>query len=174
MRDIDQENQHYKERYDQNEEEMLQMKQDMQSIIGYKNELEVLIDDQTANIAVSSKKTQTLEDTLRRKEQDNDKRDSILRRMEETLAETKKKLMQAEVKIRQLTQATLKDLKSKLKEKVNEVEVLKEMVKSSTNSLKAKDIDNQRLNKRVNRLEKLVEVSKNYENNSRMQKNYED
>jgi hypothetical protein len=57
----------------------------------------------------------------------------------------KKKLAQAEVKIRQLTQATIKDLKRKMKEKQNEIEVLKEMVKSSSGSLKAKDIDNQRL-----------------------------
>ena len=45
--------------------------------------------------------------------------------------ETKKRLMQAEVKLRQVTQTTLKDLKLKLKEKGNEVEVLKEMVKSA-------------------------------------------
>ena len=37
------------------------------------------------------------------------------------------------------------------------------MVKSSSNSLKAKDIDNQRLQKRVTRLEKMVEINKNYD-----------
>ena len=37
------------------------------------------------------------------------------------------------------------------------------MVKSSSQSLKAKDIDNQRLQKRVDRLEKLVEINKNYD-----------
>ena len=35
------------------------------------------------------------------------------------------------------------------------------MVKMSTNSIKAKDIDNQRLTKRIQRLEKLVEINKN-------------
>ena len=45
--------------------------------------------------------------------------------------DSRKKLLQAEVKIRQLTQATLKDLKNKVKEKDAEIEVLKEMVKSS-------------------------------------------
>jgi len=34
------------------------------------------------------------------------------------------------------------------------------MVKSSSNSLKAKDIDISRLNKRIQRLEKLVEINK--------------
>jgi len=37
------------------------------------------------------------------------------------------------------------------------------MVKSSSNSLKAKDIDNARLTKRVNRLEKLVEINKGFD-----------
>lgn len=57
----------------------------------------------------------------------------------------RKKLLQAEVKIRQLTQATLKDLKKKIKEKDTEIEVLKEMVKSSNITAKSKDTDMQRL-----------------------------
>jgi hypothetical protein len=47
--------------------------------------------------------------------------------------ESRKKILAAEVKI--------KDLQSKLKEKNAEVEVLKEMVKSSNMQAKAKDID---------------------------------
>jgi len=57
--------------------------------------------------------------------------------------------MNAEVKIRQLTQATIKDLKLKLKEKEGELQAMKDMLKMSTNSVKAKDIDNQRLTKRI-------------------------
>ena len=102
-----------------------------------------------------------MEDTLRFKDSEIDKKESVLRRMTESAAETKKKLMQAEVKIRQLTQATVKDLKTKVKEKQNEINVLKEMIKSSSSSLKAKDIDIQRLNKRNQRLEKLVEINNN-------------
>jgi hypothetical protein len=44
----------------------------------------------------------------------------------------KKKLSQAEMKLRQITQTTLRDMKLKMKEQANEVEVLKEMVKSAT------------------------------------------
>ena len=57
--------------------------------------------------------------------------------------------MQAEVKIRQLTQATLKDMKQKVKEKNAEIEVLKEMVKSANTQIKAKDTDITRLKKRL-------------------------
>ena len=102
-----------------------------------------------------------MEESLRFKDSEIDKKDGVLRRLNESSAETKKKLMQAEVKIRQLTQATVKDLKLKIKDKQNEINVLKEMVKSSSSSLKAKDIDIQRLEKRNKRLEKLNEINKN-------------
>lgn len=83
-----------------------------------------------------------MEESIRHKEAEIDQKDGVIRRLTDSAAEVKKKLMQAEVKIRQLTQATIKDLKLKLKQKANELEVLKEMVKASSNSLKAKDIDN--------------------------------
>lgn len=51
-------------------------------------------------------------------------------------------------------------MKVKIKDQQNEVEVLKEMVKSATKQAKAKDIDIQRLTKKMQRLEKLAEVSK--------------
>ena len=52
--------------------------------------------------------------------------------MTKSTDDIKRKLLQAEVKIRQLTQATLKDMKKKLKDRDAEIEVLKEMVKSAT------------------------------------------
>lgn len=64
------------------------------------------------------------------------------------------------MKLRQVTQTTLRDLKLKLKDKLQEVEVLKEMVRSANKQAKAKDIDIQRLLKRVQRLEKLTELGR--------------
>jgi hypothetical protein len=43
----------------------------------------------------------------------------------------------------------MKDMKGKLKERSNEIEVLKEMVKSANMQAKAKDIDISRLTKRL-------------------------
>lgn len=51
-------------------------------------------------------------------------------------------------------------MKVKLKDKLNEIEVLKEMVKSANKQAKAKDIDIQRLQKRIIRLEKMTELGK--------------
>ena len=45
----------------------------------------------------------------------------------------------------------MKDLKGKIKEKNAEIEVLKEMVKSANMQVKAKDVDLDRLKKRMNR-----------------------
>lgn len=130
-------------------------------MISYKNELEEIVDQQTATMSQTSKRATAMEESLRYKEQEFEKQEAILRRANESGAETKKKLMQAEVKIRQLTQATVKDLKLRLKQKQSEIDVLKDLVKSSSNTIKAKDIDISRLNKRVNRLEKLVDINKN-------------
>ena len=68
--------------------------------------------------------------------------------------------MQTELKLRQITQTTIKDFKGKIKDKQNEIEVLKEMVKSSNMQAKAKDIDIQRLTKKIQRMEKFVDFNK--------------
>ncbi len=49
-------------------------------------------------------------------------------------------------------------MKGQIKDKSSEVEVLKEMVKSSNMQTKAKEIDVQRLMKKINRLEKMKEI----------------
>lgn len=133
----------------------------MQTIVSYKNELEEIVDQQTATLSQTSKRANAVEETLKYKDAEIERQEAALRRANESGAETKKKLMQAEVKIRQLTQATVKDLKLRLKQKTDEIQVLKEMVKANSASMKAKDIDISRLNKRINRLEKLVEINKN-------------
>lgn len=160
MRKMEGEIEAYHERYEQNEAETAQVKEDMQSILSYKNELEVLVEEQSQNISMSGKRLGGLEESLRYKDEELENKEGVLRRLNESSAETKKKLLQAEVKIRQLTQATVKDLKIKVKQKQDEIDVLKEMVKSSSNSLKAKDQDISRMNKRIQRLEKLVEINK--------------
>lgn len=47
-------------------------------------------------------------------------------------------------------------MKSKIKDKQNEIDVLKEMVRSANKQVKSKDIDNGRLQKRIARLQKVV------------------
>jgi len=79
---------------------MRQIKEDMQQVLSYKNDLELLIEEQSQNIGVNSKRIVAMEDSLRFKDSEIDKKEAILRRTTESAAESKKKLMQAEVKIR--------------------------------------------------------------------------
>ena len=72
----------------------------MQTIVSYKNELEVIVDQQTATLSQTSKRATAIEETIRVKEIELEKQEALLRRTTESSAETKKKLMQAEVKIR--------------------------------------------------------------------------
>lgn len=99
-----------------------------------------------------------LEETLRFKESELEKKENLLRRITQGADDTKKKLVQSEIKLRQITSTTLKDLKSKFKDKLNEIDVLKEMVKSANKQAKAKDIDIQRLSNRIKRLEKMLDL----------------
>lgn len=141
-------------------EENEQIKGDFLQILNFKNELEVLIEEQTSHIEIKTKRLHALEETLRFKEGELEKKDSLLRRMSGGADDMKKKLSQAEMKLRQITQTTLRDMKAKIKDQSNEIDVLKEMVKSATKQAKAKDIDIQRLTKKMQRLEKFAELSK--------------
>jgi chromosome segregation ATPase len=141
-------------------EECEQIKGDFLQIMNFKNELEILVEEQTQHIEMKNKKLQVMEETLRFKDGELEKKDSLLRKMSPAMDEMKKKLTQAEMKLRQITQTTLRDMKVKAKDQLNEIEVLKEMVKSATKAAKAKDIDIQRLTKKLQRLEKLIDGSK--------------
>jgi len=66
--------------------------------------------------------------------------------------DSRKKILALEIKIKNLTHSTLQDFKTKLKERTAEVEVLKEMIKSSNNHAKAKDIDIARLSSKLERM----------------------
>ena len=158
--DLEDEYQQMQQRMQENQEEIDQIKADFEAVLNFKNELEVLIEEQTQHIEAKNKRMAMIEDTLRFKESELEKKESILRRMTQGADETKKRLSQAEMKLRQVTSTTLRDLKTKLKDKLNEIEVLKEMVKSSNKQAKAKDIDIQRLMKRIQRLEKMTELGK--------------
>jgi len=56
-----------------------------------------------------------LEDNIRAKDVELTNTEAALRRETQSLAEIKKKLTQAEVKLRQITNTTLKDQKAKIK-----------------------------------------------------------
>jgi hypothetical protein len=62
-------------------------------MLGYKNELELLIDEQSQNISMTSKRIGSIEEQLRFKEEAFELKDGQLRRTTESHNEMKKKLM---------------------------------------------------------------------------------
>ena len=69
-----------------------QLKQDFQQVLNFKNELEQLIEDQTSHIEQKNKKLHLLEETLRFRDADLEKKDSLLRRMTAGADDMRKKL----------------------------------------------------------------------------------
>lgn len=65
----------------ENQEELDQIKADFETVLNFKNELEVLIEEQTQHIEAKNKRMAMIEDTLRFKESELEKKESILRRM---------------------------------------------------------------------------------------------
>lgn len=88
-----------------------------------------------------NKRLHMVDEQIRAKDAAVDQAESSVKRLQQMNDEARKKVMAGEVKIKQLTQATIKDLKTQLRERAAEVDVLKEMVKSTNMQVKAKDID---------------------------------
>lgn len=68
------------------------MKVDFEAVLNFKNELEVLIEEQTQHIEAKNKRMLMVEDTLRFKETELEKKESLLRRMTQGADDTKKRL----------------------------------------------------------------------------------
>ena len=81
-------------------EECEQIKGDFLQIMNFKNELEILVEEQTQHIEMKNKKILTMDEALRFKDSELEKKDSLLRRMTPAMDEMKKKLSQAEMKLR--------------------------------------------------------------------------
>lgn len=85
------------------------LKGDFQKILNYKSDLETLVEEQTQHLENKNKRMLIIEDTIRSKDQEISNTEGNLRRQTQSLEEIKKKLTQAEVKLRQITNTTLKD-----------------------------------------------------------------
>ena len=124
----------------------------MMKLLAYKNDLEVVIEEQTKMIESKNQRMYRGEEETRGKDATIANLEGALHRLQLMNEDSRKKMLTAEIKIKNLTHATIKDFKTQLKERTAEVEVLKEMVKSSNNHAKAKDIDIIRLSKKLERL----------------------
>ena len=79
------------------------MKQDFQQILNYKSDLEVLIEDQTQHLESKNQRLYQLEEMRAHKDTEIENLEGQVRRQTALADENRKKLLQAEVKLRQLT-----------------------------------------------------------------------
>ena len=100
---LQQENEQLQQRIQQMTSIQDSLKGDFQQILNYKNDLELLIEDQTQQMEQKNKKIFSFEDVESRHAHDVEQLESKLRVATQQGDESKKKLLQAEVKIRQLT-----------------------------------------------------------------------
>lgn len=62
-------------------EELEQIKADFEAVISFKNELELLIEEQTQHVDQRNKRLAAVEETLRFREQELEKKEGLLRRV---------------------------------------------------------------------------------------------
>lgn len=75
------ENTEYQQRADSSEAEMEAMKQDLQQVIIYKNEIEQLMEEQTQIIENNNRKIFMIEEAMRFKDGEIEKKDSMVKRV---------------------------------------------------------------------------------------------
>ena len=62
MRQMEDETHAYQERYNQNEDEFASIKEEMQVVLNYKNDLELLINEQAQILSMATKRSNQIED----------------------------------------------------------------------------------------------------------------
>ena len=90
---LEEENTALKQRFNQNEVLVASVKKDCQTILHYKNDLEVLIEEQTQHLENKNKRLLVLEDSERTRDSEIQNLEGQLRRITQQADESKKKLL---------------------------------------------------------------------------------
>lgn len=139
------------------EEQISQMHEDMQRLLEFKNELEALIEEQNKDIEEKSNKIVQLTDELKNYKAEFEKGDTYVKSLEKQVKDLKVKNNSATSKVNRLKQGKTAELK-KIRDLKGEVDVLKEMVKSSKNEVRSKEITLKKFKKRLTSLEKISQI----------------
>lgn len=124
---------------DQNEQ-ITQMHEDMRRLLEFKNELEALIEEQNKEIDHKNRRINDLVDKNKFKDAEILKFTSYTENLERQNKELKAKISQYSSKFNKLKQGKTSENQKTINDMNREIELLKEMVKSSKNELRSKDI----------------------------------
>ena len=131
------------------------MQDDMQRLIEFKNELELMIEEQQKEIEERSNKAEEILEALRMKEQEELHRNGYVDEIERQLKDASLKVKNQDQKMRRLKQGKMTEMQKVIKEKQDEIFVLKDMIVSGKSELKTKDITIKKLKNRIANLERI-------------------
>ena len=129
------------------------MQEDFSALIEFKQELEKLLSDQTKQLKKKVLRLRHQDDSITTLEQQVHNQTLETKRLFEQGTDWKRKCLTLEQKVKVTSQITIKDLKKKTAEKIREVELMKELVKSSNKQLSSKDFDIKRYKIKIDKLE---------------------
>lgn len=113
------------------DEQIGQMHEDMQRLLEFKNELEALIEEQNKDIEEKTQKINYLVEDMETKTNELEAKDKYIKNIEKQVKEYKSKYVTTNSKLSKLKQGKITELQKKIRDKESEIQVLKEMVKSS-------------------------------------------
>ena len=140
------------------EELIAQMKDDFASLLEFKNELEALLGEQGNELKSKKTKNKIIAESLQQREHEINGREHTFNQMKKELEEARAKARSFENKLRSLKQNRVAELTKKVKDQTSEIDVLKEMLRSSNKQIKVRETDNHRLKKKVDSLERISNI----------------
>ena len=140
------------------DEQIVQMHEDMQRLLDFKNELEALIEEQNKDIEEKSEKINAAMNEVNIYKNEAEKNDNYIKNIEKQLKDYKIKVNSVTSKLNRLKGGKIAELQKKNRDLSSELEMLKEMMKSSKNELRSKDISIKKFKKRLTSLEKISKI----------------
>ena len=158
LQQVQDQNEEHNDKFGDQDEQIAQMHEDMQRLLEFKNELEVLIEEQNKDIEKKQRKIDDLTDEITVKDADTQKLTEYLKNLEKQYKEAKSKYNQVNSSYNRLKQGKIAELQKKITDLNGEIEILKEMVKSSKNEVRTKEISLQKFQRRIASLERISKI----------------
>lgn len=152
------------------------MKKDMQRLIEFKNELELLVEQQNQELDNKNTSLALLQKEIKTKDQQIEQMEDYISQLEKRIKSDEYKMMKKEASYRKSKQGQSAEMSKKIREQENEIKLLKDMINGGKKELKAKVTSIHTLKQRVNSLEKInkLHLSRHSEVGSIVSKDFRD
>ena len=131
------------------------MKKDMEKVIEYKNELEVLVEQQNTELERKGEELKELSGLLKSKENEIEQMSEYINNLEKHNKTSENKLLKNESRFKKLKKGKAGEMNKRIRDQQNEIELLRGMVNGSKKELKAKMLNIQTLKRKLESLEKI-------------------